>query len=389
AIHFLEYDPASGQFQLDVDDSRQLTTLEIESGQSLFAGARPAFLDGLFDVFQADRIFKLNPDGFGDLDFGAVLPTELTYAQVAEDLCVRGSMLGGGAVSSVLLRAPGSPNGQLALSGCDQSPPATTTQTVQLDYNAITGDILVDLQDPDDLLLTVWQMETRNQTFLPTERPNFLDGLFDHYTEGLIFRLDPAGFGDLLFESILPPNLTAEELHSELCARGAFEGGLSVPDVRIAGTEITLPQCSDETTIPAPEPPSFAAFRYDQRTGGVTLSAFPALATLEILSENGWLVGPAPSDELTGLFDSYDSKRLFKMDPNGFGVAEFGPILSAGLSVDSIATELSIDGTFWDGSPLEQVIWDVVPEPSGMAWLIGCMAVAQHHLLRGRRKVFR
>ncbi|MEZ6117946.1 MAG: hypothetical protein R3C28_15435 [Pirellulaceae bacterium] len=386
AIHYLEYDPASGQFQLDVDDSTQLTTLQIDSRQAWFAGETPAILDGLFDVFRDDRIFNLHVDGFGDLDFGAVLPTDLTYAQVAEDFCVSGSMLGGGALSSVLLRAPGSPNGELALSGCDEPP--ITAQSVQLHYNANTGDILVDLLDPDDVLLTTWLMETQNQSFLTNVRPNFLNGLFDHFTEDLIFKMDPNGFGDLLFESILPANLTAEELQSELCASGAFAGGHDVPDVLISGTEITLPQCSNENMIPGPGPPPFVAFQYDQRTGSVSLHAFPPVTTIEIRSDNGWLVGPAPADELTGPFDSYDSKRLFKMDPGGFDSADFGPILSAGLSSHEIAAELLIDGSVAGGSPIENVTWTVVPEPTGVAWLIGCLAVAQHRLLLRRRRVF-
>ena len=128
---------------------------------------------------------------------------------------------------------------------------------------------------------------------------------------------------------------------------------------------------------------------YDPGTGNLNLVTMGTndrtVATLEIISENGWFVGETPPTHI-GLFDIYNEKKSFKLAPEGFReIAPFGN-LGPGRSVSEIAADLSVDGAAVLGGSLEQVFGSAhlsfVPEPNCSAML----GVAILGLLRFRRK---
>jgi hypothetical protein len=98
----LVYDPANGNLSIAnpyqaAGEAKPVTTLEIVSAGGSFTGTRPGAISGLFDVYNANKMFKLDPAGFDDLDFGPALGKDLG-ATIGNDLTVSGSFLGGGAL---------------------------------------------------------------------------------------------------------------------------------------------------------------------------------------------------------------------------------------------------------------------------------------------------
>ena len=98
----LVYDAATGELKIDSPDGADLTSINIVSAGSRFIGDKPAVLDGAFDNFAADNIFKATFGGsFGDISFGSALPAGLSEADVMSDLAAVGSLAGGGDLGNV------------------------------------------------------------------------------------------------------------------------------------------------------------------------------------------------------------------------------------------------------------------------------------------------
>ena len=98
----LVYNSGTGEVSVDSPADKDLTSINITSAGNMFVGDKPAALDGAFDNFAADNIFKATFGGsFGDISFGAVLPTGLTADAVAADLSAVGSLAGGGDLGDV------------------------------------------------------------------------------------------------------------------------------------------------------------------------------------------------------------------------------------------------------------------------------------------------
>ena len=86
-------DPAAG---------KELTSINITSAGGMFTGNKPAALDGAFDNFAADNVFKATFGGsFGAISFGNVLPAGLSEDAIAADLSAVGSLAGGGDLGNV------------------------------------------------------------------------------------------------------------------------------------------------------------------------------------------------------------------------------------------------------------------------------------------------
>ena len=98
----LIYDTASGELSVDAPAGNKLTSINVTSAAGLFQGDTPALLDGAFDNFAADNIFKATFGGtFGSISFGSVLPAGLAEEDLAADLSAVGSLAGGGALGEV------------------------------------------------------------------------------------------------------------------------------------------------------------------------------------------------------------------------------------------------------------------------------------------------
>ena len=103
----LVYNAKSGELAVDAPSNKELTSINIDSAAGKFIGDTPAALSvrdaNLFpDNFSSDNIFKATFGmSFGDVSFGNVLPAGLTEADIAADLSVVGSLVGGGDLGSV------------------------------------------------------------------------------------------------------------------------------------------------------------------------------------------------------------------------------------------------------------------------------------------------
>ena len=91
------YDPADGNVSLTVDGI-QLSTFELR-GADLFSGSA-LNIGGIFDVASTEKLFKLDPAGFGAVDFGPAMVTGLTAADWENNSGVNGSLLTGGPLPS-------------------------------------------------------------------------------------------------------------------------------------------------------------------------------------------------------------------------------------------------------------------------------------------------
>ena len=94
----LVYDPTTGKLLVDAPASVRMVAISITSDRELFIGERPTVLDGRFDEFGSEFIFKVifgRDNAFGDISFGNVLPAGLGEEELAADLTVVGSLLGG------------------------------------------------------------------------------------------------------------------------------------------------------------------------------------------------------------------------------------------------------------------------------------------------------
>ena len=98
----LVYDVATGELSVDPPAGKDLTSINITSAGNMFIGDKPAALDGAFDNFAADNLFKATFGGsFGSISFGNVLPAGMSEADVTADLSAVGSLAGGGDLGNV------------------------------------------------------------------------------------------------------------------------------------------------------------------------------------------------------------------------------------------------------------------------------------------------
>lgn len=88
------------------------------------------------------------------------------------------------------------------------------------------------------------------------------------------------------------------------------------------------------------------------------------MTTLEIVSESGVFDGPGgPCIGFDGLFDLYTPGKLFKLDPAGFSEHFCAGAVQTGLSLEFLAEDLTVDGSFSGGGSLSDAVF-LVPEPS-------------------------
>jgi len=106
----LVYDMATGELSIDPAAGKDLTSINITSASSAFLGDKPAVLDGAFDNWANDNIFKATFGSmFGAISFGNVLAPGMSSADVIADLTAVGSLAGGGDLGAVDLVYMGVP----------------------------------------------------------------------------------------------------------------------------------------------------------------------------------------------------------------------------------------------------------------------------------------
>ena len=100
AQHFeLQYKSDSGALDLVKLGETNATTVELKSEAGQITGDKPAHFSGLFDVYNANKAFKLDPAGFGDTPGFAFLAAGLD----GTDITVDGSLVGGGPLGDVAI----------------------------------------------------------------------------------------------------------------------------------------------------------------------------------------------------------------------------------------------------------------------------------------------
>ena len=98
----LVYDARTGGLSVDAPAGMELTSINVTSAGNRFVGDKPEALDGAFDNFAADNVFKATFGGsFGSISFGNVLPIGIAESDLAADLSVVGSLAGGGDLGDV------------------------------------------------------------------------------------------------------------------------------------------------------------------------------------------------------------------------------------------------------------------------------------------------
>ena len=224
----LDYDNATGELALHITDDTQLTSVLIESRDGLFSGAVPETLTGSFDILDSNRLFKMDVDGFSDVDFGAILPANLGELGRG-DLCVTATRLEETHPVAIYL-------GNRRLLACDSpepqtnapnysrpnspqtSPPPGFSPGLVISYNPATGDLIITSDAP----FTTLEIQSEDGSFEGDAITGF-DGLFDVVSDEKLFTLNPAGLFELNLPGVLPEGL--EDFTEGLTVDGSFLAG--------------------------------------------------------------------------------------------------------------------------------------------------------------------
>ncbi len=132
---------------------------------------------------------------------------------------------------------------------------------------------------------------------------------------------------------------------------------------------------------------------YDPRNGQLDLEgAGKKLTAIEILSPGAYLTGPRPDwDSSCFLIDCYRGpQKIFLLKPGNaaFSELDFGPLVTPGLSAETLANDLDVSGAIFPSGGLGTVDLIYVPEPSSMI-PASMFALCLARRTRDRRGTFR
>ncbi|MCA9214250.1 MAG: hypothetical protein KDB27_14360 [Planctomycetales bacterium] len=315
----LIYQTDIGELTLESDEL--LTTLEIVSNDRLFTGQRPEVLNGLFDVFAPGKLFRLDPAGFGSLEFGAVLPPDLTQSFLAADLTVNGSLLDGGAIGDLPIVVNG-----------HRDPTIT--------YDAASGEISVDVEDS----LTFLSITSAAGIFTADPAAN-LSGPLDVDTNEQLSIYNEAGIDDFTLGTVAITGLTEPFVANDLTIRGTYVDGSPFSGARVQ----VIPQVND------------VGVTYDATTGQITVQSNAPLESIVIESDVSFFPLDT-ADSLGGPDDELSSMRLKKVDSDGFRDIAFGAIAQSGWLVEDLTPILTVTATLLGGVQVDAVPLTVIPE---------------------------
>ena len=218
---FLDYDDRSGQLQVKLRDDLQLTSFLIDSRHSSFVGHHPSALDGSFDIFRDDRVFKFDAQGFGAFDLGRILLPRLSTSALLTQYCASGSFANSGEIKSV--RINGYEMGMCNEPSFDRAAPPWPHNGIPsstLTYSPVSGDVRLEFATG----VTTYEINSV-EGFFRGERPAELSGLFDVFTQYKLFKIDPGGMGSLSLPGSLQTGLTFDDLYNDLSFEGISGGG--------------------------------------------------------------------------------------------------------------------------------------------------------------------
>ena len=214
----LQYQSDSGALNLVNIGGTNATTVELKSEGGQLTGDRPAHFSGLFDVYNANKAFKLDPAGFSDIPGFAFIAAGAD----GTDITVDGSLVGGG------------PIGDVAITGFAPIVDPPPTGGTNFTYDAATGNLDFNAGGKS---VTTLELKSAGGLFTG-DRPAHFSGLFDVYAADKAFKLDPAGFGDIPGFAMLAPGLTNAALVADFGIDGSLVGGGPLGDVAIIGGQV-------------------------------------------------------------------------------------------------------------------------------------------------------
>lgn len=234
AMRILHYDSQTGDMSLDVpvgaDGEARLTSVVIDSASGIFTGERPGTLSSAFDVFRADRVFKMDVAGMDVVDLGPAAAPGLGASMLEKDLCIAGSVIGGGTLSMVRLNSLDGP----IIRPCDVLPEfggdLDDPSGIYLEYDPATGRLLL---ETNGLNVTAIELLSTDEIFTG-QRPAVLFGAFDVFTPTKLFKLQAGGgFQDLDFGFAMAPGLSSAQIQGLRVSGAIFpQGGLGEVTVR-------------------------------------------------------------------------------------------------------------------------------------------------------------
>lgn len=258
--NILRYDSLTGAMSFDQPDDpsevKRLTSIVIDSASGLFTGQRPATLTNEFDVFRENRMFKMDVTGFEDVDFGTPAATGWTDENLARDICIGGSVLGGGKLSGVRLNSESGP----FVKSCDTRPnmggDVPPPVYLYAGYNFQNGQLSI---SAGGLSMTALEILSTDNLFTGP-RPANLNGPSDIFASDRIYKLDTNGFVSFDLGPALPSGVPYEQMQ-----RLQFSVSFS-PDGTFEDTPVVLyfvPEPS--TTLLLGLAASVTALRYARR----------------------------------------------------------------------------------------------------------------------------
>lgn len=239
----LHYDSTTGALSLDapigIAGETKVSSLVIDSTSGIFTGSRPTALTNSFDVFRPNRLFKIDVAGFNSISLDMPATPSLTETSLIQDLCIAGSLVGGGSLHGVRLNSARGPLVNLCETIPDFGGPAPTPHSVRFDYNPIDGRLIMTVSGSP---LTALELKSPLNLFTGT-RPSEVNGLFDVFTPAKFFILKPNGISSTDFGPILPRGLAPDDLLS-IAASGAVKPFGSLGNVSFGYLTIPEPSMS-------------------------------------------------------------------------------------------------------------------------------------------------
>ncbi len=226
--NILRYDSLTGAMSFEQPDDpskvKRLTSIVIDSASGIFTGQRPTTLTNDFDVFREKRLFKMDVAGIEEVDFGTPAATGWTDQSLANDLCIGGSVLGGGKLTGVRLNSTTGP----FIRNCDTRPnlggDVPPPNFLYVVYYPFEGRLQVSAGSQPMTALEVLSADN----YFTGPRPGVLNGPSDIYASDRIYKSDTNGFLSIDLGNVLATGLSYEELQrlqisASFSSDGTFE----------------------------------------------------------------------------------------------------------------------------------------------------------------------
>lgn len=380
----LTYDPQTGDLVIDGSQSGAVTSLEIYAPSGLFTG-EPTFPVGHIYPTHLFYLTARYTDALPVVNLGPVLTPDLATEFLLGEFCATGYRrppsgspvpIEAFELNGMLLPAPVEP-----CPGAPHIRPEVVLNEPKaiVYYEAATGGLRVEAfqggAERTPAPMTALEIISQSSRFTGDPAHGLGQSPWDVDADNKLFKLEARGFAAIDFGHVLQPNQSNNEIHADLCVSGAWLGG-GVLEAELAYPGAGLVPLRDCAGSP-PVIDRDVELKYDPVRGILGIQARPLagdaaaparISTVEIRSASGLFVGGL-AEQLDGPFDIQSPYVIIKQDVEGFASLQLGTVLFAGMSQEFLASDLSVDITFTDGSRLRNA-WVIVPEPTTGAMVL-------------------